>query len=303
MNNNPSDDLDSLIENVKNICKKKANERTQSELIKLMEITKNAKVFKQLVESKGDIAHNTCCRFLLYECCEANDYLFRFGDKGTKFYIIIKGKIGIEIPIKNEETGETNFVEVVQLGNGAAFGELALESSKPRAASIKCKVQTHFMVLEKHDYDHMIAKVVRDKRNQLVNFLQSLPIFSKSTKGTLTKLTYNFKEKNYMKNQVVYREGESSNTVYLVRSGEFAFYKKIRVEKGITRYPKDIKGLNKDHTHQSQVAILGVGELFGEEGVMEEAPRRSSCICLSSNALVLTLGKNDFLRRIRGEDS
>ncbi|CAG9329582.1 unnamed protein product [Blepharisma stoltei] len=303
MTENSYDDLDKLIEAVIHICSKKPNERTQSELSKLMEMTKHAKVFKQLIESKGEIAHNTCCRFLLHECCEAGEYLFRFGDKGTKFYIIIKGKVGIEIPIKQEDTGESVFVEVVQLGNGAAFGELALENSKPRAASVKCKVQTHFVVLEKSDYDHMISKLVREKRNQLVNFLHALPIFNKSTKGTLSKLTYNFKEKNYIKNQVVYREGEDADSVYLIRQGEFAFYKRITVERGLSRYPKEIKSLNKDYSHQSQISILGVGELFGEEDVLNNNVRSSTCICISPSALALQIGKNDFLKRIRGEDS
>ena len=38
------------------------------------------------------------------------------------------------------------------MGEGKSFGELALMTSKPRAATIQCKKDSEFAVLEKNDY-------------------------------------------------------------------------------------------------------------------------------------------------------
>ena len=43
-------------------------------------------------------------------------------------------------------------MEVAILNHGSSFGELALISNKPRAATIKCITDTHFLVLHKQDY-------------------------------------------------------------------------------------------------------------------------------------------------------
>ena len=305
---------DILISKVKQICKKKPNERTISELQELQELTKNSKVFKSLSDDNNGSAHLICCKYMIYEYCAADNYLFKAGDIGTKFYIIISGKVGVEIPLREHLIGETKNVEVVQFVKGGSFGELALENSKPRAASIKCKVNSHFLALEKNDYNRMIGKLVRDKRNNTVSFLQSLPIFINTTKGSLSKLTYNFKEKEYINGQIVYREGDESNEIYLITEGEFLFQKKIKVEDGRKKYRGDVniytkdsevrkyraKGLYKNLIQTGDIAKLGVGELFGieEEGEW----RKYSCICNSNKASLLCITKADFFKRIKEED-
>jgi len=42
--------------------------------------------------------------------------------------------------------------EVAKIGKGKHFGELALTTNKPRAATIKAVVPTHLLVLAKEDY-------------------------------------------------------------------------------------------------------------------------------------------------------
>ena len=303
-----------LISKVKTICKKKPNERTNAELQELQELTKNSKIFKTLTEANGESAHLLCCKYLVYEYCEGEAYLFKAGELGTRFYIIISGLVGVEISVK-DSNGESKTIEVVRYGKGGSFGELALETSKPRAASIWCKVPTHFIALEKLDYNRMMAKFVSDKRNNTVSFLQALPIFSNTTKGSLAKLTYNFREKEYSHGKVVYNEGDDIGEVYIIIEGEFLFQKKIKVEDGRKRYGDDLeiyterseirkhraKHLNKQLVQIANVAKLGVGELFGIEEEIE-MHRKYTCVSNSGRSKVLSISKADFVKRVRGED-
>ena len=55
--------------------------------------------------------------------------------------------------------GERNVlteVRVLEIGN--SFGELALMENKPRAATIKCKENCHFAVLDKQFFLHILSK-------------------------------------------------------------------------------------------------------------------------------------------------
>lgn len=52
--------------------------------------------------------------------------------------------------------------EVVALGSGNSFGELALLYHKPRAATITCKEDCHFAVLEKDAFNEILSRVLSE---------------------------------------------------------------------------------------------------------------------------------------------
>ena len=68
------------------------------------------------------------------------------GERGSKFYIILEGKVGIFIRNKTE------LKKVKELQGGDSFGELALVNDAPRSASIRCLLDCHFAVLDKKNY-------------------------------------------------------------------------------------------------------------------------------------------------------
>jgi CRP-like cAMP-binding protein len=60
--------------------------------------------------------------------------------------------------------------------------------------------------------------------------------------------------KTYYRNQLVFREGEDPNEIHIIQSGEF---KLTREEKG------------NSILKTFEIALLGPGELFGEEDIIE----------------------------------
>lgn len=259
--------------------------RNNSQINALVQYTQGIKFFKELSAKSTQSAHVSCCHHMFYEFVPKDEFVFRYGDQGTKFYIIIQGRVSVQTPTLNDKTGGYELVEALQLGDGAAFGELALEdSNKTRAASIKCVEDTHFAVIEKSDFKRILFKLVQDKRMELVNFLSGLPLFKSWTKGSITKLTYFFKEKQYVRNQIIYREGETADEVFVVKEGEFKFNKKIQIQP-----QSDLKNKNKktniinkqNQVHLNDVCILARGEIFGEDEVIEDKRRNFTCICHS----------------------
>ena len=90
--------------------------------------------------------------------------------------------------------------DIATLGKGNSFGDLALTSSKPRMASIRCVEETHFAVLSKDDFSLVLGQIEKKKLNEKIQFLKSIPFFSQLTKTSLSKLTYQFKEVPMIKN-------------------------------------------------------------------------------------------------------
>ena len=79
-----------------------------------------------------------------------------------------KTKEKILSPAENRvffEKIQENYIEKVVLEKkiktltvGASFGELSLMEKKPRAATIKCDIESHFAVLEKEYFNWILSK-------------------------------------------------------------------------------------------------------------------------------------------------
>ena len=77
------------------------------------------------------------------------------------------------------------FLEAVILDVGKSFGELALIKNKPRAATIICRSDCAFAVMDRSDYKKVLGKIEQKAMNRLTDFLYSLPFFQTWTKGSL----------------------------------------------------------------------------------------------------------------------
>lgn len=84
-------------------------------------------------------------------------HLILAGDPGTTFYVILKGSVGIRVLSKTEEGVEPQLREVRVMKAGESFGELSLIKNMPRAATIVCKEDCSFAVLEKSYYKQILS--------------------------------------------------------------------------------------------------------------------------------------------------
>ena len=88
-----------------------------------------------------------------------NEHFFK-----AKVMKLVSNKILINKSFQNSSTAsnpylktliEDRMLEVAVLSNGQSFGELALISNKPRAASIRAKTTCYFAILNKEDYQNV----------------------------------------------------------------------------------------------------------------------------------------------------
>ena len=105
---------------------------------------------------------NECCAYITYEHYKENEYIFRAGDIGDKFYILLQGEASVLVPEKTE--GNALFKEIFVYRDGGSFGDLALTEGKTRAATIKTKKRCHLAVLDKNSYQRILSNLMKKKK-------------------------------------------------------------------------------------------------------------------------------------------
>lgn len=129
-------------------------------------------------------------------------------------------------PVKPMDIIDPGFIDIARLEAGGSFGELALLDGKPRMATIKCLQRCHFFIISKNLYEKSLDEIERKRLNAQINYVKSIPLFSKMTRTSLGKLLSNFKNLDVNKDCYLYKEGDPADRVYIVRDGEFVVTKK-----------------------------------------------------------------------------
>ncbi len=81
----------------------------------------------------------------------AGEVIIRQGDEGDYFYVIEQGEAMVTRVVEGDESLEES-VEMADLGEGAAFGEAALISDKPRNATVSMQTDGVLLRLNKEDF-------------------------------------------------------------------------------------------------------------------------------------------------------
>ena len=192
-----------------------------------------------------------------------------------------------------------------KLGVGQSFGELGLLRRKPRAATILCLENTHLGILQKCDYETIYFEIQNQKLKNMIRFFKN-SLDPHLTNDTITKFAYLFEKKRIFFGEKIYREGDSADYVYLIKKGEIELTrsklnKEIDVNHSHYKSKTELK-LSKlqfrpNHSNlqtvneKTAVAILRIGDYFGEEEVISPQKRMYSAVCVSSKAILYSITK------------
>jgi CRP-like cAMP-binding protein len=120
--------------------------------------------------------------------------------------------------------------------------------------------------------------------NSDIVFLKNVPIFSGLSDDDLVALADSFRKRSYRKRDVLVFEGDASDALFVITSGNAAV---IRV---------NAEG------KETMLSVLKAGEVFGEMGVMEDAPRSATVVALR-DMQALRLPRETFLKLLEQRPS
>ena len=279
---------------VKLILTLPSKERTPQMIEKVIDWTKNLKFFQSLIDDHSEDLHSSVCQFLFYESLPSGSTVFKQGERGSKFYIILEGTVKIF------KDTDGIIQELCTYTKGERFGERALKYGVPRDATVQCITDCEFCVLEKMQFKKIFDSFFDKKFNMLSEMMKTLPIFVGQSNTLIQKLGYLFRPKKYTKGNIVYKEGDSVSDVYFIQSGEFR----------LSRKPQELggkkKGFNKtikDKRKAIELASMTCYEMFGDEEIFGNLDYRiNNCYCHSNEGILYIASKDAFLKNLIRND-
>ena len=145
-------------------------------MIALINIIRNIPLFASLTEANRENLANLLRRKSL----EKHEILFREGDEGTVFYIILQGRIKISVSRKLEN------VTLAILGPGEFLGEMALLDGLPRSADATAIEKSQLYALSRKDFLSFLVS----NENAVRGILYSLSTRLRKTDNQLAEMCF-----------------------------------------------------------------------------------------------------------------
>lgn len=292
--------MDLKLEKIKEILLKPQESRNSSDIKLLGSTVSNVKFFDSLKEHKS--VYRELCMYLVYEQYKKNQFIFREGEYGDKFYILLKGEAKVLISTKQND--QLIQKEILTYKDGSTFGELALTENKPRAASIQTKTESHFAVLDKFNYNRILSSLLNSKRTELIEYLKQHSYFKHLTKVSLLKLSYCFEEKFMTKDQIIFKEGDPLEYIYFIKEGEVKLSRNIKIQIIDSSEPvtKGTLFLKKHCWKKADIGILESGGLIGIND-LESEKHSATCKVLSKHAKILQVTIQSFRKRMNNDET
>lgn len=207
----------------------------------------------------------------------AGTVICREGEYGDTSFAILGGSVEVSI----NTTGYKN-LPLALLEEGSIFGEMAALTGYPRSATVTAKEDLYLLEIP--------AEVLKDLTKRSSSFkksieglyferairthLRKVPLFANLDDAILEKLEKGVNLKSYNQGDIIFREGDLGDSLYVIRTG---FVK-----------------ITKKHEDKDQIiAYLSQGNYFGEMALLEDEKRTAS-VSAFTKVEVLQVLKEDF---------
>ncbi|KAM7538091.1 hypothetical protein Aperf_G00000069545 [Anoplocephala perfoliata] len=256
---NPDED-ENFNDGDKDECTNSFYEKTPEQIERLMEVCRKIVIFSDLNNAELiEVINAMFIRTVLPE----EDVIKQYED-GDNFYIIDSGKF--EAKIDDMTSGNKKVVMVYD--NEGFFGELALMYNSPRSATVTAVTGGILWTLSRQSFRKHVLNHAARRRRAFDELLQSVPILKDLTSNQRASLADDFQGKCMRKGEIIFREGDPSDTIYFIMDGM------VVVKKNNGSNEEEVKRISK-------------GGCFGELALLSPKPRAASVYAATDVTLAM----------------
>ena len=204
------------------------------------------------------------------------------GEEGAEAYIVARGELEVR-----KETEEKRSITLARLTNGALFGEMALLSRAPRAASVVACRPSILLVARREALEAVAEKrpevgielAAHCRRRMVTNLVRTSRSLLSVPAAERPALVERFETKVFEKGDKLIEEGKDTSGLHLIASGEVAV---VGHESG----------------EPFVLATLGVGETVGEVALVFRRKANADVVAVHPT-VTLHLPREEFIDLIR----
>jgi CRP-like cAMP-binding protein len=198
------------------------------------------------------------------------------GTPGAEAFVLARG----ELEVFREQPGEPPLL-LARLGSGVVFGEMALLSRSPRAASVVAARPGVVLIIRVEALDAVARKAPEVgtviagycHRRMVANLVRTSSLLASLSAGERQALIERFAAKTFETGDKLVSQGKESDGLHVVASGS-------------------VSVVRNDNGEDVVIAELGVGEVFGEVSLVFRRPSNADVVAAHPT---MTL----FLPRVR----
>jgi cAMP-dependent protein kinase regulator len=204
------------------------------------------------------------------------------GEEGAEAYIVARGELEVR-----KDTDEKRSITLARLTNGALFGEMALLSRAPRAASVVA-CRPSILLVARRDALEAVAEKRPDigielaahcRRRMVANLVRTSQSLLSVPAAERPALVERFETKVFEKGDKLIEEGKDASGLHLIASGEVAV-------------------VGHEGGEPFVLATLGVGETVGEVALVLRRKANADVVAVHPT-VTLHLPREDFIDLVR----
>jgi CRP-like cAMP-binding protein len=212
----------------------------------------------------------------------AGGYVVRQGEDGVEAFLLARGMLNV---VRESDEGPT---VLAVLGPGALFGEMALVSNAPRAASVVAVEPAQVFAAPRASLEALAAREPTIGRalgefchqRMVGNLIRHSSILSAVAPAKRPELIARFKTQTFLLGAVLVRHGEQAGKLFLIASG------------GVEVRGTDLEG------DRVVLAQLGPGDVVGEISLVLRRPATADVVAVHTT-VALELTREQFEEAIR----
>ncbi|DBB02473.1 hypothetical protein WJX82_005804 [Trebouxia sp. C0006] len=168
------------------------------------------------------------CKYMGFAAFAAGETIFKQGDTGEHFYIILTGAVDVSV---HDDDAEKEDKVVAHLLAGASFGELALmQGHGQRRASCHCSQKTELFVVNIKDFKRILQPLQQDTLQSKIAFLQQVPMFQTLPASVIESLAVVLTEKVFPPKAVVFYQGNEVEDLFFIQRGHIKMVRETEME-------------------------------------------------------------------------
>jgi CRP-like cAMP-binding protein len=213
---------------------------------------------------------------------KSDEQVIRQGAAGAEAFVLARG----ELEVVREQAGSDS-VLLARLGNGALFGEMALLSRAPRAASVIAARPSIVLAVRAEALEQVAARspevgktvAAYCQKRMVTNLVRTSPLLGPLSAGERQALIERFSARTFETGERLIVQGKQADGLYVVASGQ-------------------VSVVRQDGEDDIVVANLGVGEVVGEVSLVFRRASNASVVA-DHPTVTLHLPSDRFMEIVR----